>query len=355
MRVRGFKFTNDSLGEKRRRLFAFYERKLEEMPIRSNCFTASLLGLVGDIICQKVVEGRTEINWTRCGSFVFFCCYYQGMVDYYIYKWYADTLAKYTLSSLQSGVIMSLVDNFIHVPLLYTPAFYVTVGLLQGDSLELVQEKIQTELWPTVYACWFVWIPLQAVNFGLVPPQYRVGFVNVGCVLWNVILDSISQGAWKKRQKPRFYVGVRNAASLPGADTFIVVFVVSLCENGGNPFVVWRSRRNVIVVVVVVVVVLSISVNSSLLAKLLSNILFYAYTHTELREISINVIPFWRNAHKFKFHTVCSTNQHIFHYKNYLQYIMFTYVYMFVSLFCNTSTRNNVFVFKYIFCDFFYV
>jgi len=191
---RGLRFDYFSLKDKRNRVLAYYERMLSEMPIRANCFTASVLGLLGDLMCQKFVEQRTEINWQRCGSFVFFCCYYQGLVDYYVYKWYADTLAKYALSSLQSGVIMSMVDNFIHVPLVYTPAFYVTVGLLQGDGLLSCKEKIRTELWPTVYACWFVWIPLQAVNFGLVPPQYRVGFVNIGCLFWNVVLDALSQG-----------------------------------------------------------------------------------------------------------------------------------------------------------------
>eukprot|EP00397_Hematodinium_sp_SG-2012_P034721 GEMP01037264.1.p1 GENE.GEMP01037264.1~~GEMP01037264.1.p1 ORF type:complete len:234 (+),score=26.02 GEMP01037264.1:179-880(+) len=153
----------------------------------------SALGFIGDIMCQKVVERNEKVNWQRAGAFVFFCAYYQGGVMNYIYNWYSCTLTRYAITSTQGGIITSLVDNFIHVPLLYIPSYYFTVGLLQGGDLESCWEKLRSDIIPTVCACWIVWLPLQALNFSVVPMHLRVAFVNVGCLAWNVILDSLSQ------------------------------------------------------------------------------------------------------------------------------------------------------------------
>eukprot|EP00397_Hematodinium_sp_SG-2012_P039204 GEMP01042771.1.p1 GENE.GEMP01042771.1~~GEMP01042771.1.p1 ORF type:complete len:145 (+),score=16.85 GEMP01042771.1:381-815(+) len=144
-------------------------------------------------MCQKVVERNEKVNWQRAGAFVFFCAYYQGGVMNYIYNWYSCTLTRYAITSTQGGIITSLVDNFIHVPLLYIPSYYFTVGLLQGGDLESCWEKLRSDIIPTVCACWIVWLPLQALNFSVVPMHLRVAFVNVGCLAWNVILDSLSQ------------------------------------------------------------------------------------------------------------------------------------------------------------------
>lgn len=45
---------------------------------------------------------------------------------------------------------------------------------------------------PTIYLFdWVIWPPTQAVNFALVPAQYRVLYVNGVTVLWDVFLSYI--------------------------------------------------------------------------------------------------------------------------------------------------------------------
>mmetsp|Transcript_4289 Transcript_4289/g.3490 ORF Transcript_4289/g.3490 Transcript_4289/m.3490 type:complete len:134 (+) Transcript_4289:290-691(+) len=93
-------------------------------------------------------------------------------------------------------MIISLVDNFIHVPILYTPAFYLTIGILQEHSLKETIDTMLREYWPTLTLCWGMWIPLQAINFSIIPLRYQVLFVNISCLIWNVALDFVAHGGF---------------------------------------------------------------------------------------------------------------------------------------------------------------
>ena len=69
------------------------------------------------------------------------------------------------------------------VPFLYTPAFYISYGLMAGlslsDSIKTTKEAYGTSL----LACWGLWLPLQTINFGFVPRAMQASFMNTGkCV-----------------------------------------------------------------------------------------------------------------------------------------------------------------------------
>jgi hypothetical protein len=52
---------------------------------------------------------------------------------------------------------------------------------------------VHAQDWGSVTAtCLAVWVPLQALNFSVVPPGGRVIFVNVCNLVWNVIIDYLS-------------------------------------------------------------------------------------------------------------------------------------------------------------------
>lgn len=39
-----------------------------------------------------------------------------------------------TKTRIRTGIGCTMLDNFVHVPLLYMPAYYSVVGFLQGDT-----------------------------------------------------------------------------------------------------------------------------------------------------------------------------------------------------------------------------
>jgi len=96
---------------------------------------------------------------------------------------------------LQLAIAISLFDNFVHVPVGYMPAFYYGVGSLQGHTMDEIWTTFSSQYVEACVACQVVWTPLQLINFMLIPPQFRILFVNAGCLAWTVIIDMISNRA----------------------------------------------------------------------------------------------------------------------------------------------------------------
>lgn len=69
--------------------------------------------------------------------------------------------------------------------------FFIGMGTLEGKSLKLCIDEIK-EKFVFVYLvdCLF-WPPVQAVNFYFLPSRYRVLYVSLALLIWNVFLSYI--------------------------------------------------------------------------------------------------------------------------------------------------------------------
>ena len=63
----------------------------------------------------------------------------------------------------------------------------------QGSSFSESAETLKSGYLSTLCATWLVWIPLQFLNFSVVPPCYRVLVLNTGCLVYMCQLDLISE------------------------------------------------------------------------------------------------------------------------------------------------------------------
>ena len=86
----------------------------------------------------------------------------------------------------------SLLDNFIHVPFAYMPAFLLTDGFLQGKSAKQITEEKREDYVKITIACIIGWVPFQWLNFRFVPVEFQVVAVNFAALVWNVVLDSLN-------------------------------------------------------------------------------------------------------------------------------------------------------------------
>lgn len=175
---RGYKLLLSSLST--------YSHYATTRPYITNTISGATLGFIGDQICQRFIEteGDGGVSWKRSLAMTIFCGYYQGGVDTYIYHLYHYKLPiPRSMSTFGKGMIISLIDNFIHVPLLYTPAFYSTLGLLQQHSMSETIDTMKREYYSTITLCWSMWIPLQLVNFTIVPRRYQVVIVMIESLL----------------------------------------------------------------------------------------------------------------------------------------------------------------------------
>ncbi|XP_045126424.1 mpv17-like protein 2 isoform X2 [Portunus trituberculatus] len=81
-----------------------------------------------------------------------------------------------------------MADQFLAAPF-FAVTFFLVAGLLEGHSFAESWKEFKKKF-PAVYAFdWFLWPPSQAINFYLVPAPYRVLYINVVTVIWDVFLS----------------------------------------------------------------------------------------------------------------------------------------------------------------------
>ena len=57
--------------------------------------------------------------------------------------------------------IKTFIDQAIHHPLIYFPAFFGIKAVVSGQPLSAAAHKYQAEIWDSLKALWMVWVPAQ--------------------------------------------------------------------------------------------------------------------------------------------------------------------------------------------------
>lgn len=107
---------------------------------------------------------------SRTLSFGFFGLFYAGLLQRGIYR-LIDRLAPGR--PLQKVAL----DLFVHAPLLYVPAFYISTNLLQGKTLMESWQKLESKYVDTLKAYYMIWPVPMALCFGVIPERHRVMFI----------------------------------------------------------------------------------------------------------------------------------------------------------------------------------
>lgn len=72
-----------------------------------------------------------------------------------------------------------------------TVLFIAGIGLIRGQSLDLVLRDVQEQFWPMIFAGQKLWPLVSILCFTLVPLQYRMLVGNVAGVIWGVYLSLV--------------------------------------------------------------------------------------------------------------------------------------------------------------------
>mmetsp|Transcript_13733 Transcript_13733/g.26607 ORF Transcript_13733/g.26607 Transcript_13733/m.26607 type:complete len:217 (-) Transcript_13733:327-977(-) len=170
---------------------AMISRSLRERPIATNFVLSGLLGLASDCICQFGVERKTweTLDYNRLWGMGSFAATY-SMVKLRVYPLYGMVMPTFLkATAFRQGIASSLLDGLVHSPILYLPYYYVYTGLWQGNMPSQSIETYKEQFVPVMKSLISIWVPVQAVNFALVPPTHRILFVCVCNLVWNGVLD----------------------------------------------------------------------------------------------------------------------------------------------------------------------
>jgi predicted amino acid-binding ACT domain protein len=163
-----------------------------------------------DLLVQKVVERREHIDWRRNAAFAAFGFFYLGGVQYTLYvpifgrmfpgaaafaaKPIAQKLKDF--KGMAQLVAQVFIDQCIHHPLLYFPAFYCTKELVMKNEPDLRRclADYRRNMSEDLHALWKIWVPATAFNFAFMPMYARIPFVACVSLLWTCILSTMRGG-----------------------------------------------------------------------------------------------------------------------------------------------------------------
>lgn len=163
-----------------------------------------------DLLVQKVVERKEKIDWKRNAAFASFGFVYLGGVQYTIYVPIFGRLfpnaAKFAKlpwrKKLQDTrgminlVAQTFLDQCVHHPFMYFPAFYCTKELVMSSKPDFnkVLADYRKNMKEDLLALWKIWVPATALNFAFMPMHLRIPFVAGVSLLWTCVLSAMRGG-----------------------------------------------------------------------------------------------------------------------------------------------------------------
>lgn len=159
-----------------RNLFAKAKGWAMSRPLQAASTILAVKGVFCDGIAQKVVEKKEEWDPKR----TFILSLYGGAAEaplaYYFYsvlfpRWFPG-------QSVRNLVGMLLVDNLVVWPGLIYPSFYLINGkVLEHRMVSEIAKRYYEEFWEVNSVSMAVWLPVNTINFWIMPTQLRASFM----------------------------------------------------------------------------------------------------------------------------------------------------------------------------------
>jgi Ca2+-binding EF-hand superfamily protein len=194
-------------------LWGAYLRAAANYPLYTALGTSATLWAIGDTFAQKLegkesaeghpkkAEGEHGSSTTSAGGIDFRRLLATvtegsavgGAAGLY---WYAflDRFVSGTVG-LTSGTMAFVaaklaLECFIWHPVSLT-SFWTFLGVVEGHSVSDIKKELSTDFVPTLLSEYVLWLPIDALNFWLVPVHLQVLVINLGCLVEAVFLSYV--------------------------------------------------------------------------------------------------------------------------------------------------------------------
>lgn len=185
--------------------------RLRNYPFTLSLFTATTKTAAADVLTQLYIEPRSSgsdaqtLSLRRIGVFTVFGFWYLGGFQYWLYvkcfaRWFpsAKSFGDHATIAARLNDRKGLIDlakqvaagNFLHIPFLFLPSFYVTQEVcMHGTDASPAKalQSYRSNMWNDCVAAWTIWIPGHAIFFSVplwlrLPVNHAMSFCYV-CVL----------------------------------------------------------------------------------------------------------------------------------------------------------------------------
>ncbi|XP_040576112.1 mpv17-like protein 2 [Lepeophtheirus salmonis] len=174
------------------RMLGGLRRGFKANSLWTNTLTCGILLTGGDIIQQRIDQSlnasssNNSYDYVRTGRM---CAVglSQGPPHHYWYIWLDRYLPK---RDLRTVCFKILADQILAAPF-FALTFFFGMGLLEDRRISEIWKEFLNKF-PTIYIFdWCIWPPTQYINFKWVPPHFRVLYVNIVTLIWDVFLSFI--------------------------------------------------------------------------------------------------------------------------------------------------------------------
>lgn len=162
-------------------------------PMVAACGIAGLKNLGCDLFVQLSV-GDGKVDWRRSLTFVTFGIGWVGGGQYTLFnRVYPRLLPGLQERRFRSVAGATFLDNFVHIPFLYLPLFYMTrevaFGGFHPTFATAAIQKWRKNLPEDVVLQAGIFVPAQAFSFAVNPPHLRVPFIVTVGIVWIALLS----------------------------------------------------------------------------------------------------------------------------------------------------------------------
>lgn len=197
---------------------SIYNALLETHPVTTRVATAASLAVLGDALAQQREHSQhsqhsQRYDVRRASSFVVVEAVYRGLLQQPLFLWIIATFHGEGLARALAALSLSaplpvlatlervLFNQFVVSPCVYYPMYFGITGPMQGLTLRESWQRARNQFSTLFGFNLCFWLPVQLIQFGMVPARYKVPFICLGGLIWNVILSALAGSArqWRER------------------------------------------------------------------------------------------------------------------------------------------------------------
>jgi len=136
---------------------------------------------------KQIFIGSGPFDMKRFLSLSFFGFIYHGPSGHYFYNWLDRKIEG---TDPKTVALKVLIDQTLWCPIFMT-VFFTYLGLVNGDSVATIVDKVKSDLLSACQGSWKVWPLVHAINFRFVPTKFRLVYINTVQVAFNIFLSLI--------------------------------------------------------------------------------------------------------------------------------------------------------------------
>ena len=133
------------------------------------------------------------LDASRTATFVGFESAYRGVLQQPLLQWATENFRGEALR--WAALERTLVSQFIFAPFIYYPLFFTITGIGQGLTLRQCGDRASAQFPKLFGRNLFFWLPVQLIQFTLIPTRYKVPFICAAGSAWNLILSALAGSA----------------------------------------------------------------------------------------------------------------------------------------------------------------